>query len=108
MNRRPHFKNSCRRILSVVLAVQLGWMAPLHADTVALATAPLASSTTTVVKPNLLFVMDNSGSMSQDYTPDWLGDFHQRNSPWTDDDWNNKLTLTSETARTVRMTVILR
>ena len=31
---------------------------------------PLASSSTTVVKPNILFTLDNSGSMGRDYMPD--------------------------------------
>lgn len=37
---------------------------------VSLATAPLTSATTTLVKPNLLFVLDNSGSMDWDHMPD--------------------------------------
>ena len=45
------------------------------AATVDLATAPLATSTTTSVKPNLLFVLDNSGSMSFTYLPDIADDF---------------------------------
>lgn len=45
------------------------------AATVDLATAPLATSTTTSVKPNLLFVLDNSGSMSFTYLPDKADDF---------------------------------
>lgn len=39
-----------------------------------LATSPLATSTTTVVKPNLMFVLDNSGSMDWDHMPDDDGD----------------------------------
>jgi type IV pilus assembly protein PilY1 len=41
---------------------------------VSLAASPLANSTTTQVKPNLMFILDNSGSMSQDYTPDYISD----------------------------------
>lgn len=47
--------------------------APAQATPPALATAPLANATTTQVKPNLMFIMDNSGSMNQDYTPDYVG-----------------------------------
>ena len=43
---------------------------PVLAATVALATSPLATSTTTSVKPNLLFILDNSGSMDWDHMPD--------------------------------------
>lgn len=35
-----------------------------------LADVPLASSSTTVVKPNVLFTLDDSGSMGWDYMPD--------------------------------------
>jgi type IV pilus assembly protein PilY1 len=36
-----------------------------------LATAPLETSTSTLVKPNIFFILDNSGSMASDYLPDW-------------------------------------
>jgi len=36
-----------------------------------LASAPLETSTATLVKPNILFVLDDSGSMSWDFLPDW-------------------------------------
>lgn len=35
-----------------------------------IATAPLFTSTTTVVKPNVLFILDDSGSMAWDFLPD--------------------------------------
>lgn len=43
---------------------------PVFSAAVELATAPMATSTTTTVKPNLMFVLDDSGSMSWDYMPD--------------------------------------
>lgn len=42
--------------------------------TLSLTQTPMANQTTTSVFPNLLFVLDNSGSMSQDYTPDYVND----------------------------------
>ena len=39
-----------------------------------IATAPLASSSTALVKPNILFVLDDSGSMSWTHMPDALFD----------------------------------
>jgi hypothetical protein len=39
-----------------------------------LATVPLAATTTTVVRPNLMYVLDDSGSMGWDYTPDYIND----------------------------------
>lgn len=38
-----------------------------------LATAPLETSSPTLVKPNLFFVLDDSGSMTWDFLPDWAG-----------------------------------
>lgn len=60
-------------MLSLLLAASI---LPIttYAATVNLATAPLASSTTTSVLPNLMFILDNSGSMKQDYTPDYMSD----------------------------------
>ncbi|RZI43158.1 hypothetical protein EGT07_09945 [Herbaspirillum sp. HC18] len=36
-----------------------------------IASAPLITSASTSVKPNLMFVLDDSGSMDWDYLPDW-------------------------------------
>jgi len=43
---------------------------PAAAASLSLATAPLATSTTSTVKPNVLLVLDNSGSMDWDHMPD--------------------------------------
>jgi type IV pilus assembly protein PilY1 len=72
-------------ILLSSLGIGLGsFVLPLSAlaATVALATSPLATSTTTAVKPNLLFILDNSGSMQWDHMPDDDGD------PGSDVSWN--------------------
>jgi type IV pilus assembly protein PilY1 len=42
----------------------------VEAATVDLATAPLVTSTNSIVKPNILFVLDNSGSMTWTFMPD--------------------------------------
>ena len=44
------------------------------AQAVTLATAPLANITTSVVRPNIMYVLDDSGSMAWDYTPDYVND----------------------------------
>jgi type IV pilus assembly protein PilY1 len=36
-----------------------------------IAPAPLANASTAVVKPNLMFILDDSGSMDRDHMPDW-------------------------------------
>jgi type IV pilus assembly protein PilY1 len=40
-----------------------------------LASSPLETSTATLVKPNILFILDDSGSMSYPYLPDWAGNY---------------------------------
>jgi type IV pilus assembly protein PilY1 len=42
-----------------------------QAATTDLAQSPLETSSPDVVKPNILFVLDDSGSMDSDYLPDW-------------------------------------
>jgi type IV pilus assembly protein PilY1 len=42
-----------------------------RAEFLDLATMPLQTSGSSDVKPNLMFVLDNSGSMGWDYSPDW-------------------------------------
>ena len=59
-----------RPLLSLALAAGLALPLPTLAASVALATSPLATSTTSTVKPNLLFIIDNSGSMDWEFMPD--------------------------------------
>jgi type IV pilus assembly protein PilY1 len=58
----------------VAAAACLGLAASLALPSIAaetdIATAPLFTTSTTVVKPNVMFVMDNSGSMAWDFMPD--------------------------------------
>ena len=58
----------------LILAVSLLTPLSAPATAVSLATSPLATSTTTTVKPNVLLVLDNSGSMDWDHMPDDSGD----------------------------------
>src|SRR6478735_4298518 len=37
--------------------------------------APLFTSSTTAVKPNIMFILDDSGSMARDYVPDEADQF---------------------------------
>lgn len=62
-----------QRLVALSLAVALP--AQAIAGTVELATSPMANSATTTVKPNLMFVLDDSGSMDWDYMPDVSHDF---------------------------------
>ena len=46
----------------------------LHGQSVELNSYPVTSSSATSVRPNLLFVLDDSGSMAADYMPDYVND----------------------------------
>lgn len=50
-------------------------LTPVPAALTDLASSPLETSTATLVKPNLFFVLDDSGSMYWDFMPDWAEDY---------------------------------
>jgi type IV pilus assembly protein PilY1 len=54
---------------SLIVPMVLGLQAA-QAATTDLADVPLFTSSASVVKPNILFILDDSGSMARDYTPD--------------------------------------
>jgi hypothetical protein len=54
--------------LGLILAVALP--GDSHATSLTLANVPLQSATTSSVKPNVMFMLDDSGSMDWDYMPD--------------------------------------
>jgi len=54
------------------LAVLLLAAPPARAALTDLATSPLETSTATLVKPNIFYVLDDSASMGYDYLPDWV------------------------------------
>ena len=56
----------------VMAAMTLTQSAQVYALT--LATSPLAATTTSVVRPNIMYVLDDSGSMAWDFTPDYIND----------------------------------
>lgn len=70
-------RNTILRAAALLIAC-LGILAPAaHTQTVVFPDAPLQTSSTISVKPNLLFVLDDSGSMMFQYTPDLVsGDDH--------------------------------
>src|SRR5574340_442779 len=71
MKRYPENRSIAhRQLLSVALAASLALPLPALAASVALAASPLATSTVSTVKPNLLFVLDTSGSIDWDHMPD--------------------------------------
>jgi len=46
-----------------------------HAAVTDIANSPMASSSSSNVKPNIMFILDDSGSMADAYLPDAAGDF---------------------------------
>jgi len=58
--------------LALPLALLLG-IQPVSAGPTALSTVPLNVSSSNEVKPNLMLLYDNSGSMNYNYTPDYIG-----------------------------------
>lgn len=74
--KRYHKKYFNSRVVIALLAFVFNIISlPASAATVNspldLATIPLANSPTVTIQPNLLFILDDSGSMSWDYMPDW-------------------------------------
>ncbi|MFN9745285.1 MAG: hypothetical protein ACK57B_06540, partial [Betaproteobacteria bacterium] len=55
-----------RTVAAVMLVPGLLAAGAAHASTVDISSAPLANVTASVVKPNLMFILDDSGSMDWD------------------------------------------
>lgn len=68
------------KTLSFALGIALSNMA-YAADHVKIANTPLVNSGTSDVLPNIMFVLDNSGSMSFAQTPDWANPFDNTSQP---------------------------
>lgn len=67
--------NKLFRQLSLMLIVTLSAKG-IHAGSTALATEPFTSTAKVNALPNVFFVLDDSGSMSSNYLPDWAGEPH--------------------------------
>lgn len=65
-----------RQNLTFLALSLIGLMLPtfLQASAVKLSQIPLAKASTQPVPPNLLYILDDSGSMAWDYTPDFVDD----------------------------------
>ena len=61
-----------RTVAAVMLALGLLAAGGAHASTVDISSVPLTNATASVVKPNLMFILDDSGSMDWDFMPDWV------------------------------------
>jgi type IV pilus assembly protein PilY1 len=65
MNAARHSK----RLLAALMASAIT-VVDVHAAVTDIYNQPLATTSTVVAKPNLMFILDNSGSMANDYMPD--------------------------------------
>ncbi len=66
-------KNKRLRLWVAIIALNLmNFTQMVEAATITLATSPLANVSTDVVRPNIMYVLDNSGSMRWDYLPDYV------------------------------------
>ena len=61
-----------KRIVAYSLSASLALPGPLHAALTDIHYEPLAQPAASV-KPNVMLILDDSGSMEQQYTPDYLG-----------------------------------
>jgi type IV pilus assembly protein PilY1 len=58
-----------KRLLAALMASAIT-VVDVHAAITDIYNQPLATTSTIVVKPNIMFILDNSGSMANDYMPD--------------------------------------
>ncbi|MBS1156509.1 MAG: pilus assembly protein PilY [Proteobacteria bacterium] len=72
MNAMPSLCNSLRAILPCLALLTA---CPAVASTTDLSTAPLVTSSSTAVKPNIMFILDDSGSMDWEFIPSGAGYF---------------------------------
>ncbi|MDD2894254.1 MAG: hypothetical protein PHF20_10040, partial [Halothiobacillaceae bacterium] len=82
-------RRALRPVWLLALAANLACLPSLAlAGSVALATAPLTTATPSKVKPNVMFILDDSGSMGWDYLPDWANDRDPTSSGYPSSDVN--------------------
>jgi type IV pilus assembly protein PilY1 len=63
-----------KQLSTLIIAASL-WLPTLgQAANVLIAQQPLVNMGTSDVLPNIMFVLDNSGSMGRNFTPDWVDD----------------------------------
>ena len=73
MRIHTHKEHSKKALLRASAGIAVAWslaMAPALAASTDISTAPLFTSSPTAVKPNIMFILDDSGSMASDNMPD--------------------------------------
>ena len=91
MSHQPAMTSFPKRAAAVSVCIGLMLTHGAQAASLNLATAPLANATTTQVLPNIMFTLDDSGSMDWDFMPDWVGyDYSRASQPnlYRNSAWN--------------------
>lgn len=78
LNKTKTFHLYLQAFCAMALALNINYS---HAALTDLGTAPLVSATTGDVLPNLMYILDDSGSMGWDYMPDYVNDSNKCKSP---------------------------
>lgn len=60
-------------ILPALVNLMIHLLMPINAKAVNLASTPLASASNSAATPNIMFILDDSFSMTNTYMPDWVG-----------------------------------
>ncbi|MDR3453698.1 MAG: PilC/PilY family type IV pilus protein [Rhodoferax sp.] len=81
-------KTKATLILRAVLCIAFALLAVSNtpAATTQISSVPLATSSSTAAKPNIFYVLDDSGSMAWNYLPDWA------NTDYSVNNYNNTIT----------------
>jgi Tfp pilus tip-associated adhesin PilY1 len=74
---RPPAPGRSRSVIAIALTACL-LSEPLLAAQTEISNSPLASTTSATVKPNIMFILDNSGSMASLDMPDSMGSYENR------------------------------
>jgi hypothetical protein len=73
MKPQNHSSSFLANVLPLLALPLLALPLAVFGDPVELSDTPISSAASTQVRPNILFVMDDSLSMELDYLPDWAG-----------------------------------
>ncbi|MGH6962342.1 MAG: hypothetical protein ACREE7_17815, partial [Dongiaceae bacterium] len=61
--------------IALSVAGALGFASPVESGTLTIATEPLGTATSSI-KPNVMFILDDSGSMGREFMPEYVNDTH--------------------------------
>ena len=71
-------KTTAKRTIQLLLLAVTGLSATAQAAATDIADSPMASSGNTSIKPNIMFILDDSGSMDSEFLPDSVNNKNDR------------------------------